>query len=152
MSYPGDPTILGVTITMNSTGDNPQLTFTSITVGGPITTVTWTRYYTIITERTETLLNDGVTSQYTHILTVNDTRTINGTYSCTVSNNKPSSASLTVKTTVILTGYGNSTYFIPLYNRGLVVIRARPPYASVRYIVHQNGVQYYIKILCRVHY
>ena len=38
------------------------------------------------------MLNDPVTAQYTHTLTV----TVTGVYTCTVANNKPSSASASV--------------------------------------------------------
>ena len=62
-------------------------------------------------EGTETVLNDRVTAQYTHTLTVTEATSFNGTYSCTVSNNKPSSASITVNTAVV-SKYGNSGYSI----------------------------------------
>ena len=76
----------GVTFSMN--------TLTSTSTGGPATTVTWTRGSVTITEGTETVLNDPVTAQYTHTLTV----TSAGLYTCTVANNKPStdSAAITV--------------------------------------------------------
>ena len=75
-------------------GANPQVTLTCISTGGPATTVTWTRDSTTVTEGTETVLDDPVTAQYTHTLNV----TTGGEYTCTVSNNKPSSnsASITV--------------------------------------------------------
>ena len=84
--------ILGGSISIS--GDimfNPdQRTLTCISTGGPATTVSWTRdSTTVITEGTETVLNDPVTAQYTHTLTV----TTWGTYTCTVANDKPSSAS-----------------------------------------------------------
>ncbi|CAI8028270.1 hypothetical protein GBAR_LOCUS16140, partial [Geodia barretti] len=44
---------------------------------------------TTVTQGTVTVLNDPVTAQYTHTLTV----TTAGVYMCTVANNKPSSAS-----------------------------------------------------------
>ena len=56
------------------------------------TTVTWTRDSIAVTEGTETVLDDPVTAQYTHTLTV----TTGGEYTCTVSNNKPSSDSATI--------------------------------------------------------
>ena len=74
----------GVTLSMN--------TLTCISTGGPATTVTWTRDSVTITEGTETVLNDPVTAQYTHTLTI----TSGGLYTCTVSNNKPSTASATI--------------------------------------------------------
>ena len=61
---------------------SPQFTLTCISTGGPATTVTWTRDSITVTEGTETVLNNAVTAQYTHTLTVNG---------CTVTNNKPSS-------------------------------------------------------------
>ena len=73
---------------------NPdQRTLTCISTGGPATTVSWTRdSTTVITERTETVLNDAVTANYTHTLTV----TTWGTYTCTVANSKPSDASANI--------------------------------------------------------
>ena len=69
-----------------------QLTLTCISTGGPATTVTWTRDSDTVTEGTfETVLNDPVTAQYTHTLTMN--KRLGGLYKCTVANNKPSSAS-----------------------------------------------------------
>ena len=64
-------------------------TLTCISTGGPATTVTWTRDSVNITEGYETVLNDPVTAQYTHTLTV----TKEGEYTCIVANNKPSIAS-----------------------------------------------------------
>ena len=87
----------GVEVTVNSdlNGDSPQLTLTCISTGGPATTVTWTRdSTTTVTEGTETVLDDPETAQYTHTLTVTGRRP--GTYTCTVSNNKPSSAYATI--------------------------------------------------------
>ena len=74
----------GVTLSMN--------TLTCISTGGPATTVTWTRDNVTITEGNETVLNDPATAQYTHTLTI----TSGGEYTCTVSNNKPSTASATI--------------------------------------------------------
>ena len=79
ISIPG-----GVTLSMN--------TLTCISTGGPATTVTWTRDPVTITEGTETVLNDPVTAQYTHTLTVSK----EGLYTCTVANNKPSNASANI--------------------------------------------------------
>ena len=59
-----------------------------ISTGGPATTVTWTRDSDTVTEGTETVLDDPVTAQYTHNLTVTGRR--GGLYTCTVANNKPS--------------------------------------------------------------
>ena len=82
---------------MNSdlNGDSPQFTLTCISTGGPATTVTWTRdSTTTVIEGTETVLDDPVTAQYTHTLTVTGRRP--GIYTCTVANNKPSTASTTI--------------------------------------------------------
>ena len=70
---------------------------TCISTGGPATTVSWTRDSIILTEGTETVLNDPVTANYTHTLTVSGR--LPGLYTCTVTNNKPSSdsASYTIK-------------------------------------------------------
>ena len=63
-------------------------TLTCISTGGPATTVTWSRDSVTITEGTETVLDNPVTAQYTHALTV--TRRQGGLYRCNVSNDKPS--------------------------------------------------------------
>ena len=76
--------------------DSDQLTLTCISTGGPATNVTWTRDSTTVTERTETVLNDLLTAQYTHTLNV----TTAGVYTCTVANDKPSSASASFSVTV----------------------------------------------------
>ena len=67
-------------------------TLTCISIGGPATTVTWTRDNVTITEGTRTFLSSRVTAQYTHTLTV----TSGGEYTCIVANNKPSTASATI--------------------------------------------------------
>ena len=85
----------GVTLTVNSdlNGASPQFTLTCISTGGPATTVTWTRDSTTVTEGIEIVLNDPVTAQYTHTLTVTGKR--GGLYNCKVENNKPSVTSST---------------------------------------------------------
>ena len=88
----GDITISDdVTLTVDSdlNGTSPQFTLTCISTGGPATTVTWTRDNVTITEGTETALNDPVTAQYTHTLTM--TERLEELYKCSVANNKPSS-------------------------------------------------------------
>ena len=106
LSSPGDLAILGgVTITINSNGTNTQLTLICITTGGPVTTVTWTRDNVTVTEGAMTVLDDRVTAQYTHTLTMNETNIFNGIYSCESLNDKPSL--VTIKTTITYTGYGN---------------------------------------------
>ena len=72
----------------------PKFTLTCISTGGPATTVTWTRDSTTVSEGTETVLNDPVTAQYTHTLTV--TGSLGGLYTCTVANDKPSEALVTL--------------------------------------------------------
>ena len=81
---------------MNSdiNGPRPQFTLTCISTGGPATTVTWTRNTEEVLENTETVLNDPLTAQYTHTLTV--TGRLGGLYTCTVANNKPSMSSETI--------------------------------------------------------
>ena len=67
---------------------------TCISVGGPTTTVTWTRDSKIIPDDNNAqvrVLDNGVTGQYTHTLNISG-MTVPGVYGCTVSNNKPSSA------------------------------------------------------------
>ena len=91
--FQGDITIYnGVTFTVDSdlNGASPQFTLTCISTGGPATTVTWTRDSDTVTEGTETVLDDRVTAQYTHTLTV--TGRLGGVYTCTVANDKPSEA------------------------------------------------------------
>ena len=81
-----------LTVVSDLNGASPQFTLTCISTGGPATTVTWTRDSVTITEGTETVLNDPVTAQYTHTLTI----TSEGEYTCTVANDKPSNASATI--------------------------------------------------------
>ena len=83
-----------VRISGDVTYDPGTQTLTCISTGGPATTVSWTRDSTNITEGTETVLNDPVTAQYTHTLTV--TGRYPGLYTCTVANNKPSTASASI--------------------------------------------------------
>ena len=61
-------------------------TLTCVSTGGPATYVTWTRDDDVLTEGSETVLDDTLTAQYTHTLTV----TTAGEYNCTVANSKPS--------------------------------------------------------------
>ena len=85
------------TVDSDLNGANPQFTLTCISTGGPATTITWTRDSDTFTEGTETVLDDPVTAQYTHTLTVTGRQ--GGLYTCTVANNKPSqdSAQLNVQ-------------------------------------------------------
>ena len=104
-------------------GPSPQFTLTCISTGGPATTVTWTRDYTTVTEGTETVLDDSVTAQYTHTLTV--TGHLGGLYACTVSSNKPSSASASITVTgntlFSLIHSSNSSHLAHLYTTSLPV-------------------------------
>ena len=70
-------------------GASPQFTLTCISTGGPATTVQWTRDSELVTEGTETVLNDPETARYQHRLSV----TSGGEYRCSVPNTKPSEAS-----------------------------------------------------------
>ena len=74
---------------------SPQFTLTCISTGGPATTVTLTRDSTTVTQGTQTLLNNPVTAQYTHTLIGHAL----GVYVCSVSNNKPPSASAHITVT-----------------------------------------------------
>ena len=78
-----------LTVKSDLNGNSPQFTLTCISTGGPATTVTWTRDSEVITGGM-TVLDNAVTAQYTHTLTV--TGRLPGQYQCTVSNNKPSTA------------------------------------------------------------
>ena len=77
-------------------GDSPQFTLTCTSTGGPATTVTWTRDSETVSGGM-TVLDDPVTAQYTHTLTV--TGRLGGQYQCAVANSRPSqdSARLLVK-------------------------------------------------------
>ena len=91
---PGDIKIsdgIVFTVVSDLNGTSPQFTLTCISTGGPATTVTWTRDSDTVTEGTETVLDDPVTAQYTHTLTV--TGRLGGLYTCIVANDKPSEAS-----------------------------------------------------------
>ena len=72
--------------------------------GGPATAVTWTRDNVTITEGIETHYNTD-NGNYTNILTV--TERLEGLYTCTVANDRPStdSATITVQGNNISTEY-----------------------------------------------
>ena len=93
---------LTLTVDSGLNGDSPQFNLTCISTGGPATTVTWTRDSGEVEGVTETVLNDPVTAQYTHTLTVTDILVV-GLYTCTVSNNKPSSDSANINIQGIIT-------------------------------------------------
>ena len=92
-----------MTFTVNSdlNGENPQFILTCISTGGPATNVTWTRDSKTVSGGM-TMLDDPVTAQYTHTLTV--TGKIGGQYQCTVSNSKPSN-----DTAKLIIATGNNT-------------------------------------------
>ena len=76
------------------------LTLTCTSTGGPTTTVSWTVNNHTVTEDsahhiTSQILTDPVTATYTHTLTV--TGRLVGEYKCNVSNNKPSTASRSLR-------------------------------------------------------
>ena len=87
------PDAVTLTVISDLNGPTPQFTLTCISTGGPATTVTWTRDSITVTEGTETVLDDPVTAHYTHTLTVTGRFDTHGLYTCSVSNNKPSSDS-----------------------------------------------------------
>ena len=98
-----------VTVVSDNNGASPQFTLTCISTGGPATTVTWTRDSVTVTTGTETVLDDPVTAQYTHTLTV--TGRLSGLYTCTVANNIPSTASANISIEGIKLLYFAYIYF-----------------------------------------
>ena len=140
----GDVTISGdITLTVLSdlNGPSPQFTLTCISTGGPATTVTWTRDYATVTEGTETVLDDPVTAQYIHTLSV--TGHLGGLYTCTVSNNKPSSASASITVTgntlFSLIHSSNSSHLAHLYTTSLSL---PSPFSCTTFIIlpPQNSI------------
>ena len=83
-----------LTVDSDLNGAIPQFTLTCISTGGPATTVTWTRDSGEVVGVTNTVLDNRMTAQYIHTLTV--TGKLLGLYTCTVANNKPSSDSSTI--------------------------------------------------------
>ena len=92
----------GMTFTVDSdlNGASPQFILTCISTGGPATNVTWTRDSVTVTDGNKTVLDNRTTSQYTHTLTVTGGSGMGGPYTCTVSNNRPSSSSASATYTV----------------------------------------------------
>ena len=90
----GDIAVTEITTKLEMDSCISQLILACISAGGPATTVTWTRDSITVTQGNETVLNNSVTAQYTHTLTV--AGTLGGYYTCTVSNNKPSSNSSSI--------------------------------------------------------
>ena len=108
----------GLTLSGNMTftvvsGVSSQFTLTCISIGGPATTVTWTRDNVTITEGTETALNDPVTAQYTHTLTVIEG--LGGLYICTLANNRPSFDSRQYYVQGMWVWFTQFTYFVGCY-------------------------------------
>ena len=103
-----------LTVDSDLNGASLQFTLTCISTDGPATTVTWTRDNVTITEGTNIELDNKVTAQYTHTLTV--TGRLVGLYTCTVANNKPSTASATITIEGILLTcyYHNYIVFLQL--------------------------------------
>ena len=77
------------TVDSNLNGDSLQFTLTCTSTGGPATTVAWNRDSETVSGGM-TVLNNAVTAQYTHTLTV--TERLGGQYQCKVENKKPSTA------------------------------------------------------------
>ena len=97
--------IMTFTVASNLNGASPQFSLTCISTGGPATTVTWTRDSEMLTGLT--ILIDPVTAEYMHTLTV--IGRMEGVYTCTVANNRPSNASSQLTVIGILAVHGIST-------------------------------------------
>ena len=100
-----------ISVSENIVFDSDQRTLTCISTGGPATTVSWTRDSTPVAEGTETVLNDAVTANYTHTLTV----TTGGEYTCTVANDKPSTASASITLGIILPNFAHDKFTTNLF-------------------------------------
>ena len=83
-----------LTVDSDLNGASVQFTLTCISTGGPATTVTWTRDSGEVVGDTNTELDNRVTAQYTHTLSL--TGRLEGLYKCIVANNIPSTASATI--------------------------------------------------------
>ena len=114
--------------------DSPQFTLTCISIGGPATTVIWTRDSVTVTEGTETVLNNTVTAQYTHTLTGS---TEHGLYTCTVNNSKPSVASASLNVQGIIHIY---VIYIHVYMHAVV--------SEMGFLIHAYNV--YTCTLCYI--
>ena len=87
--YAGD-VIIPQDIHFTEVSGSGGFTLTCISTGGPATTVMWTRDSEILSEGLSTVLENRITAEYTHTLTV--AGRLEGVYTCSVSNIKPSSA------------------------------------------------------------
>ena len=135
----GQVVITGMTLIVDSdlNGASPQFTLTCISTGGPATTVTWTRDSVTVTEGSRTVLEDSITAQYTHNLTV--TGQLGGLYTCSVSNNMPFTVneSFTVKgevrrTCAIITAYSLHPVFNPVASAPTMLLAIQEGPTSVR--------------------
>ena len=81
---------MSLTVDSDLNGASPQFTLICISIGGPATTVIWTRDSVTAMGDEMTVLDNAETAQYTHTLTV--TGRLGGLYQCNVSNSKPSNA------------------------------------------------------------
>ena len=99
-------------ITVERSERSTQLNIIFITTGGPATNVTWTRDSDTVTEGTETVLDDRVTAQYTHTLTVTEATTFENIYSFRVSTN--GLLPVTVYTSILIFYRGMSMYLPPM--------------------------------------
>ena len=81
---------IGFTLVSELTAVEPEFILSCNSTDGPATSVIWTRNSDTVGEGT-TVLNDAVTAQYTHTLTV--TGRLGGVYVCTVSNSISTTAS-----------------------------------------------------------
>ena len=131
----------GLTLTVDSdlNGASPQFSLTCNSTGGPATTVTWTRE-PVRYLRGSTVLNDATTAQYTHTLTVTGREFEEGHYTCTVFNDKPSTA--TASYTIEGTSTVESTYGVVLVNiiPHITVIISPVASAPTRLMVVQEGL------------
>ena len=86
-SFAGEIQILGkVNFSIDSNPDEATLQFnlSCFSIGGPATTVSWSRDSETLTEGTRTVLDNAETAQYTHTLTL--TGRMEGLYTCSVAN------------------------------------------------------------------
>ena len=76
--------VVSFLVNSDLSGASPLFTLTCNSTGGPATNVIWTRDPGTVIGDKMTVLNDPVTAQYTHSLTV--TGRLGGLYTCNVSN------------------------------------------------------------------
>ena len=107
----------------NFSENKVQFTLSSISTGGPATTVTWMRNSVVITsgpeQESQTVLSSTETAEYIHTLTVtveylhtvNMSVRLGGVYTCTVSNRKPSNESSSLAVQGKLSWCSTKSYF-----------------------------------------